>query len=262
MNRRKLLATAAAAITTARSRPAFAALDLDEPEDNLESYIRLRGDTSGRPVYDMVHGRIYGLVQGQGPRPLFRTMGAQVSRYRRVSALEWVAQTRYIGLITDWETNELLEQWKNPYTGQVCQVPITRYGPSEMRLLPDRLALPDDSANCGEGAAIRPWYVTGGIIHIVDQIMPPTPVEKLPDADLITFTGSRASLNDPSLTRVPSRMNFTGIEGWREWMNTSMAGSALWHVNGVKLNGPNDYPAGIATTLLRLDPAFFDQDST
>lgn len=254
-----MLAAAGAVLAAAAGRPAFAALDLDDPATNLDAYIRLRGDTSGRPVYDMIRGRVFGLVEGEQARPLFRTMGAQVSRYRRVSDLEYAAQTRYVGLLTDWATNRPLGSWTNPYTGRRCDVPVTRYGPAAVRFLTDRMLPAGDGVHATGIRAARPWEVIGDIVHIVDQVFSPAPGEALPDADMMTFSGRLSLLDDRVLTRVPSRLSFTAVENWRAWMDMDRAGSLLWHVNGVKLDGPADYPAEMREQLDRLDPDFFEE---
>ena len=260
--RREVLVAAGAALAATAGRPAYAALDLDDPATNLEAYIRLRGDISGRPVFDMIRGRIYGLVEGEQARPLFRTIGAQVSRYRRVSPLEFAAQTRYVGLLTDWDTDRLLTSWTNPYTGRDCEVPVTRYGPSEVRFLTDRMVSASFEAPDGMQPSARPWHVTGDVVHMIDQVFSPATGDALPDADMMTFTGSWSLLNDAGLARIPSQLSFTAVENWRDWMDMDRAGSLLWHVNGVKLEGPADYPDELVDMLNQQDPEFFEETST
>ena len=58
---------------------ALAAIDLDDPEDNLRAFIKLIGSLDGRPVYDIVRGSVYALVPGRPAQPLFRTVGAGVA---------------------------------------------------------------------------------------------------------------------------------------------------------------------------------------
>ncbi len=256
-----MLASVGAAAASAVPMPnaLTADLDLARPEANLEAYIRLRGDLSGRPVYDMVEGRVYGLVAGEPPRPLFRTLGAGVSRYERVGPLEYTARTRYVGLLTDWLTNRLVQRWINPYTDRPCEVPITRYGPSAMRILSDRIVPAGASTEDTGPAAGRPWYVIGDVVHMVDEVFGAAPREGQPDGDIMTFSGHWSLLADAARTRVPSQLSFTAVEHWRDWMAMKRAGSLLWHVTGVKLDGPADYPAGLLAVLGDEDPAFFDE---
>jgi hypothetical protein len=257
-NRRDVLAGIAA--LSAVSRPITAAaslpeLKLDEPEANLAAYIKLRGDLRDAPVYDMVRGRVFGLVEGQAPRPLFKTVGAQRTRYRRASALEYRADSRYVGVLLDWDTERPLARWANPYNNRDCEVPVTRYGPATARLLPDRMLPGTDDAEPRPGT--RPWFVIGDVLHMVEQIMAPAAPAAQPDGDLMTFSGDWRLVADPAVTRVPSQLSFTAVEDWRDWMQMEQAGSLWWHVAGVKLDGPGDYPREVAELLNTHDPGFF-----
>jgi hypothetical protein len=235
-------------------------LKLDDPASNLEAYIKLRGDLSGETVYDMVRGRVFGLVAGQAARPLFKMVGAQRSRYTRASSLEYHMASRYVGILLDWHTEKPLQSWLNPYTEKACQVPATKYGPSRMRLLSDGMFLADAGPETPPHAT-RPWFVMGDIVHMVDQIVSPVAQPLRPDADLMTFSGSARALGNPQTTRIPSQLNFTAVESWREWMQMQQTGSLWWHVAGVKLDGAADYPDEILAELGRLDPDFFARDS-
>ena len=257
-NRREILAGFAAWAAAGHAPPAVAGaneLRLDEPEANLEAYIKLRGDLRDEPVYDMVRGRVFGLVNGEAPRQLFKTVGAQWTRYRRVSALEYRAESYYVGLLLDWESERLLQRWTNPYNNRDCEVPVTRYGPATSRLLADRM-LPGDSESAPTRGT-RPWFVIGNVVHMVDQIMAPAPQALQPDGDLMNFSGDWRQLVDPGLTRIPSQLSFTAVEHWRDWMQLEQPGSLWWHVAGVKLDSPKQYPDEITTLLREQAPDFF-----
>jgi hypothetical protein len=260
-NRRAVLGGLAGLAALGASETPFAApatdLNLDDAATNLRSYIKLRGDLTGEPVFDLIRGRVYGLVAGQPARPLFKTVGAQRTAYSRRSPLEYAASTRYIGLLLDWRTERLLRTWQNPYTGGDCQVPVTRYGPAEMRFLADRM-VPASLAPDEPPRGTRPWFLLGDVVHMLDEIIAPAPAGVLqPDADLMTFTGSLQQLVDPGLTRIPARLSFTAVEPWRDWMRMEKPGSLWWHVAGAKLDGPDGYGPELRALVQAEDPAFF-----
>ena len=236
-------------------------LRLDDPESNLTAYIKLRGDLAGEPVYDIVRGSVFGLVSEQAARPLFKMIGAQRSRYTRVSALEFHVETRYVGMLLDWRTEQPLRSWLNPYTEKLCEPPVTRYGPSAMRLLTDGMALLGDGPEAPPRAT-RPWFVLGDIVHLMDRITSLVSPALQPDTDLMIFSGNARQLLDPLATRVPSRLSFTAVEHWRDWMEMQRPGSLWWHVAGAKLAGPRDYPKDFFTELRSLDPGFFEEDNS
>jgi hypothetical protein len=175
--------------------------------------------------------------------------------------LEYHIETRYVGTLLDWQTEKPLRSWLNPYTDKRCDVPVTNYGASSARLLADRMAEMDDAPD-KPPAATRPWYVMGDIVHMVDQIISPAVSSLQPDADLMTFSGDGRLLADSAATRIPSRLSFTAVESWRDWMQMPQQGSLWWHVAGVKLASASDYADEFQTELLRVDPAFFSGVST
>ncbi|TXS91969.1 DUF1838 domain-containing protein [Parahaliea maris] len=234
--------------------PALRESQLDVPEDNLRAYIKLRGDLEPVPVYELIRGQVMGLVRGEKPRELFKTMGAQRTVYRRVSALEYQADSRYIGLLLDWSTEQLLTSWKNPYNNRDCKVPATHYD-TTFRLFSDASAMANSSAEPSRGC--RPWHLVDGVLHMHEQAMSPGPAAKLPDADLMTFTGDWREMIDPNITRARSRLNFTAIENWRDWMHMEQEGSLWWHVSGVKLSSPGAFPAALVPLILDQEPDFF-----
>ena len=235
-------------------------LGLDDPESNLTAYVKLRGDLAGGLVYDIVRGDVYGLVSEEAPRPLFKLIGAQRSRYTRVSALEFLLETSYVGILLDWETEQPLKSWMNPYNDRLCEPPVTRYGPSAARLLTDGMAPVEDESGAPP-RAIRPWFLLGDVVHLMDRIASPVARALQPDTDLMIFSGNARQLADPLATRVPCRLSFTAVEHWREWMHMQRPGSLWWHAAGAKLAGPGDYPQAFRAELQTLDPEFLEEDN-
>lgn len=235
-----------------------AALDLklDDPASNLDAYIKLRGSLDSEPVYDIVRGQVFGLVAGEQARPLFKMIGAQRSAYARQSPLEYSATTHYLGWLLDWQTERPLHAWSNPWTGERCEVPATRYGPASVRILADRMVPATDASEPPRGSR-RPWFLMGDVVHMVDEIVMPAPAEALfPKADLMTFSGDCNQLADPALSRIPSRLSFSAAETWRDWMQMDRPGVLWWHVAGVKLDGPQAYPPELISLLDSAEPEF------
>lgn len=232
------------------------ALDLDDPEVNLRAYVKLRGSLDGEPVFDVVRGQVFGILPGQVTRPLFTTLGAQRSVYARRSALEYAASTRYLGWLLDPASGQVLERWTNPWNGADCAVPRTRYGPSRVRVLADRVLPAADPAEAPV-AGRRPWYLLGDIVHMLDEIVLPLPDgSAFPKADLMTFSGRWQDLADPRSSRMPSRLAFSAVEPWRDWMRMEEPGMLWWHVTGVKLAGPGDMPPELLALVQAEDPGF------
>ncbi len=259
-NRRQVLAGLAGmstSIVAAADGGSKRALDLDDPATNLLAYVKLRGSLDSEPVYDIVRGQVFALVAGEQARPLFKMIGAQRSTYARQSTLAYAASTHYLGWLLDWQTERPLQAWSNPWTGEHCEVPATRYGPSSVRILADRMVPSTDASEALPGSR-RPWFLMGGVVHMLDEIVMPAPAEALyPKADLMTFSGDCQHLVDPARSRITSRLSFSAVEGWRDWMQMDRPGVLWWHVAGIKLDGPQAYPPELKALLDSADPKFF-----
>jgi len=231
-------------------------LDLDDPATNLCAYVKLRGSLDSEPVFDIVRGEVFALVAGETARPLFKMIGAQRSTYARQSSLEYSLTSRYLGWLLDWQTERPLQTWLNPWTGEHCKVPVTRYGPSSVRILADRMVPAADPSEAPHGSG-RAWFLMGGVVHMLDQILIPTPAGALfPKADLMTFSGDWQQLTDRALSRMPARLSFSAVEGWRDWMKMDRPGVLWWHVAGIKLDGPHAYPPDLEALLQFAAPDF------
>ena len=100
---------------------AAAALDLDEPAQRLEAYVKAVGDTSGAEVVTYGKSTVYAFVPGEKARPLFAIEIVGVSRYERIDG-GYQRLHREVGYYTDLETGAVLERWYNPFTEREVDV--------------------------------------------------------------------------------------------------------------------------------------------
>ena len=244
------------AVAQAGGSTAGGAMDLDDPATSLRAYIKLRGSLDNEPVFDVVQGRVYAILPGEPVRPLFRMIGAQRSLYTFRSALEYQATTRYLGWLLDWDSGWPLEQWTNPWSGERCVVPTTRYGPSTVHIQSDRV-VPAGADSEAPATGRRPWFVLGEVVHMLDEILLAAPAgPDYPKADLMTFSGRWQDLADAGRSRIPARLGFSAMEPWRDWMQMDRPGMLWWHVAGVKLDGPQDFPPELLALVQAGDAEF------
>jgi len=233
-----------------------AGIDLDDPATNLRAYVKLRGSLDGEAVFDVVRGQVYAVLPGEVTHPLFSMLGAQRSVYVRRSPLEYAATTHYLGWLLDPASGRPLQRWTNPWNGADCAVPRTRYGPSQVRILPDRVLPAADPAG-PSAAGRRPWYLLGDIVHMRDEILLPLPeASGFPKADLMTFSGRWQDLADTRSSRMPARVAFSAVEPWRDWMQMEQPGMLWWHVTGVKLDQAQAMPAELWALVQAEEPGF------
>lgn len=120
-----LLVTGAALVST----PSFAAdkLDMSDSDDAFTVWAKLQCNlTEGKPVLWWWHGKMYSRRSGEKDRALFNVQGMNIRQchYKvdkvRGPGIRWVS--REVLLYLDPATNEVLETWENPFTGETVDV--------------------------------------------------------------------------------------------------------------------------------------------
>jgi hypothetical protein len=122
-----LLATAAIGMAAMSANAPARMLDPAKPEDALEISKRMQcGVADGTPAIYYWSGRVYSRVQGEPDRHLFNGEGMNVRQcvsttdpkrgkgYRLIS--------REVMLYTDPVTNQVIREWKNPWTSETVKV--------------------------------------------------------------------------------------------------------------------------------------------
>ena len=89
----------------------------------------MRGALDDRLVMGFISGRYYGVVEEE-LRPLYGLVGATFARYRPRPDGGYDGATYEIPFFTDLATGEVMERWRNPYTGEEVGVPQSGYPPS------------------------------------------------------------------------------------------------------------------------------------
>ena len=134
MSRRALIGTAAAAGATLafgganpargaqqRLAPRPGGLDYSDPRDNLYAFGKIWAGY-GAPVIGAFHGLMYGRVGTERMRPLFNFEGIGILQAEIDENRNLKIKSREVGLFTDLRNRDVLEYWKNPYTGKTNEV--------------------------------------------------------------------------------------------------------------------------------------------
>jgi len=132
VNRRRALSTLAGATAALAAVPASAqderqptvnpgGLDYNDPYDNLYAFGKI-WSAYEEPVIGAFHGLMYGRVGDKRMVPIFGYTGTGVLLSKIAENGDLQIKSRETGYFTDLETGEILEQWENPWTGEVCDV--------------------------------------------------------------------------------------------------------------------------------------------
>jgi hypothetical protein len=252
--RRQFLTSSAlglsAAITGGPIADSFAAsdtVDLDAPEHRMSALMKIYGATDDRVCFGYVSGLFYGLVEQQ-LTPLFGILGATFNRYVPRSDGTYDGRALEIAYLTDLESGERLETFKNPYTGEVLRdIPISRFGPRPIRVGPsaaERLPVP------GVDRVVVQRFLPFRIVHdkvwLVEEIQARFVPDEGPPLRTTSVTNYGAKISevlDPTLKTVGTEVSYTDTVNWMPWLNMGdRPGVVMGNATGRTVPSIDDLP--------------------
>jgi Protein of unknown function (DUF1838) len=186
-------------------------------------------------------GKIYSFIPGEKRKLLFKMLGVSVSRCIPIEAGSWDFTSRELTYYLHPETEEVLQKWENPWTGEI--VPVLHVANNPVQ---------------GHFKGKFPAQVEGDSTTFVFDIFPtyPNPLaedpkfsEYSPDetyqaAELFKLTVPTADLFNLELTSVSQlRLSWDRIGQWLPWMKMSdRSGNLIYSASGSKVAGLTQLP--------------------
>lgn len=250
IGRRQLLAGAAAMLTCLHLPVAAADLNFDDPEDLLIAAVKLRGSLDDRMVMWWMKGVRYGVVNDE-LKPLFGMLVGSFTRYKKVPGQGYRVKILELGYLTDLETGEPLEKFRNPYTNKVVDVPEQRLGPYPVMLTTAGIKL-EAGAIFGEidlKTSLGPAIVEGEDIWLREDSTAKVESDhpmmgKHVYNELVTYRGRVSDLNDPDIAAAPAEISYQSVTSWREWhQSDGVPGHTTARAAGRKIFSVDGFPA-------------------
>jgi hypothetical protein len=101
---------------------ALPAVDLDDPQDNLHAFLRIRASLGGEDVVTWWKGSVFAVRPEQRPERIFGFEGINVARIEAQPDGSYRMLTREYAVYRDPRSGAILSEWKNPYTGETNTV--------------------------------------------------------------------------------------------------------------------------------------------
>jgi hypothetical protein len=231
-------------------------IDLEDPAQKLEAFIRANGDTSGKPVATYGTGTVYAYVPGEKPRALFGLEVVGMSRFEKIEG-GYLRLHREIGYYTDLKTGEVIQRWFNPWLQREVEV----------------LPIQNDPVNRRYTAQNSNYaYNVSGDDIVFYREVPlryPNPLDRATyplnssgdfyeAMEMFTTFIRRGQLENPKLTSVPSTGTWTRFGPWLPWMEMGAhQGYLVYHSRSFKpANGLDGIPQKLRDYIAKDNPKF------
>jgi hypothetical protein len=275
---------ASAAVSGAESAPvARVPIRFDDPIWNREAAARLEADTNGEQVYGRCTGVICGVRPGEAVRPMLTFEVFSTIRVLRQSDGSYQRMTKETILYTDPKTGAILDEWDNPYTGERVRVVHVANDPYNW-IIASTVQPPAMPGLVTTGQAVpggKPYLLNwtdfgpDTVVLTIDghgyypNLLTPAkwPRESagpmIQSSELFRYFVSKADLEDPAKTHVPSNGSWVRVQPWLPWM---LMGQAPGHVmyDGVfrRFRSLDYYPAQVLERIRTKYPQFLTAPTT
>lgn len=238
-------------------------LDLDDPNDYFDAFIKTRADLDGQEVVYWWKGYVYSFIPGERDKAIMQFEGFNIGRVEKTEK-GYILLTREAAFYQDLRTGEILEYWDNPFTGEKNKVihvwndPVNQifefpeeYLPYMNRIFP--------STQLGNYLS----YNLDIFLHY------PSPLKRsefpknsqsdwYEAAEMFQFFVNKKDLLDKKTSSADAHINWTRISPWMPFMEMGDAkGNLVFSCVGMKLkNGWQDMPEIIRDYVEKNKPEF------
>jgi len=245
--------------------------DLKDPKDQLLIFEKLRGEISGKQTYSFSEGRVFGIRPDQPEdlnsfgKEVFRYTGCSIRIKRVLENGNVETKSRSWLLYQDPVTGDFIDEMKNPYTGEVVEVPPFRGGISGGTMTPNG---PIVNANFKmESTAIGSplnlvFNEMGGRMHITRHAFTKWLEKKTntyrTEWTLDTYDFANSDLYNRNKKHIPSDSHWTSQTSWLSLLKMSgTPGHMLWTSSGRCLFSKDDLPTAFVKATEEKQPDIF-----
>ena len=223
-----------------------AALPLATPRDNLLALVRIQASLREEDVPWWYSGIIYGAEHGKAPRLLFAFEGMEMYWMRHLDQGEFELIGHTVSFLKDADSGEWLREWRNPYTGELLEVPAATQGGGAGRGFNYSVRGIRPTPFIEQMPERPPAYRIlsgGGRVWLSKETEYP-PGMTQPRLQRQTMNCALEEFSNPAIERLKTQFASTVFMPWRNWMKMGeQPGYMIWHAAGLKLDSVDLLPA-------------------
>lgn len=252
-------------------------IDFTDPKQSLRAFIKMIGDLDPtKETAGWFGGTIFGDTRRDRPlKPLVGVQGFGVLRCEEQPDGSFRIFNRECAFYTDHKTGEFLDEWKNPYTKEICKVsPIHNLTVNAHLIVSEKVGTAiemDFDGTLMEIPLPLGWDVLDDTVMSTFEVHTAFPNELKPEvwpresagkvlriAEIFQRVASLSELENQDLTSAHYAGSWTRIGPWLPWMRQGQADGQLIYRTFMAKNGTIDKlpTALVAHTKERL-PDFF-----
>ena len=240
--------------------------DFSRPRDNLEAFVRVHGDTTGKTTHLYGQGGVYAALDSE-PLPIklcdFEVL--RINRFVPYRDLGYRHIYTWSMYLTDPDTGEPLDVLRNPVNGKEGKPQLAPpglvsrvYVEKGVRFLDENDEIIDRNPYTHDH--LDPFILDWAAVNDTAWFHIQTPFEMKGAAwnDSWHYSVQIADLEDTSMTAVPTVHSCSVNSSLYPWMHFEQPGFLRWFRYGGKAMTPDQLPKSQYENVLKLTPTFFD----
>jgi hypothetical protein len=248
--------TAADAATTARKTAPIP--DFTDRLTAHRTHVKIVGSLGREVVYSFMRLNLYGDL-GEGNFVPLYTMNNILVDYWEPQDDDVHEMRKYeVGFYTKFDSQEPLEQFDNPITGQRVPIHHFRLGPVPRAYTPDGVIVMGFNPN------LLPIEVIGDRVFLATQSIENTPDRVRPGQtnyvnSFMTMSAALADVANPKVLSAPAHLQLQNKNRWQPWMGMGdRPGGTVARGFGTKIRDLDALPAAVRDGARRFVPEIFD----
>ena len=221
----------------------------------LKAWLRMQAGLKEQDAPWWYMGRIYAQVGEQRPQHILNLEGTEIYWPRPLGNGEYSISSRTLTFFKDPATDEMLDQFTNPYTGETVEVGANILGGRDgARYTKEGMIF---SRSIDPASQLMrwnwDWKVSGPHVWLMaSRAMANAPQ---PWLEAMTMFCRKEDFADPGIASLHSSFSSTYFSPWLRWMNMQgQPGHLIWHSSGCKLNSVDEVSEAYLERAGRLFP--------
>ncbi len=249
-----------------------ARLKLDDPRSRARVMAKVKGSIAEETTYTFCRLHLYICLNDGNLKPMLSMQNLNATSWKPLPSGNYAGTVREVGAYTKFDTDELVDTWKNPITGDEREVWQFHGGPFSVEIGPDGIVT-------GPEATLKPkdmrMDVLGDLLIAPNQssfsFPHPMKEDKWPKeaGGPIFFWDSHyyhaanlADVLNPRVNNARSAVQFQNLVSFHPWLGMGKTpGRTYGKGLGAKLRSLDELPRGARAALETRTPEIFDLKS-
>lgn len=260
-------------VGTASASTTTSSIDLDAPGIRARTRAKIMGSTAAEDAHTFMRIHFYAYPHEGNLIPLYTMNNLNIRRWSPQPDGSFKVKVFECGTLSKFDTEEPLDYWDNPITGERIKAHHFRGGPLSLTIASD------GSISTGAEATVKPeplnfQFIDDSIYMLqASAFSYPNPFQ--PDEWPKESSGAKAfwdshyvymtkvnDVTDPDITQAPAYIQLQNLTSWSPWLRMGQTPGRSWGRGfGKKIAGIDDIPAFARADLERRHPQIFDLDS-